>query len=152
MLISLRSQSVKLIAHLKSSTEESVIIIFHLDILPMQTISTLKPFLRTILSILDFRGAFVVESMFFFFSWRLPLSFLISQFNIYHTSEQYFSHALTGLFGSDQREAFTSEQPKRQHFTSVNNCQIFGVKKNFFSQQRVIKLPHNFGKQLTGSQ
>ena len=151
MLVSLRSQSVKLIAHLKSSTEESVIIIFHVDILPMQTISTLKPFFGTIFSIMDFRGAFVVESK-FFFSRRLPLSFLISQFNIYHTSEQYFSHALTGLFGSDQREAFTSEQPKRQHFTSVNNCQIFGVEKKFFSWQRVIKLPHNFGRQLTGSQ
>ena len=85
MLVSLRSQSV--IAHLKSSTEESVIIIFHLDILPMQTISTLKPFFGTIFSIMDFRGAFVVESKFFFFSWRLPLSFLISQFNIYHTGE-----------------------------------------------------------------
>ena len=57
MLVSLRSQSVKLIAHLKSSTEESVIIIFHLDIWPMQTISTLKPFFGTIFSILDFRGA-----------------------------------------------------------------------------------------------
>ena len=84
MLVSLRSQSV--IAHLKSSTKESVII-FHLDILPMQTISTLKPFFGTIFSIMDFRGAFVVESKFFFFSWRLPLSFLISQFNIYHTGE-----------------------------------------------------------------
>ena len=67
MLVSLRSQSVKLIAHLKSSTEESVIIIFHLDIWPMQTISTLKPFFGTIFSIMDFRGAFVVESKFFFF-------------------------------------------------------------------------------------
>ena len=86
MLVSLRSQSVKLIAHLKSSTEESVIIIFHLDILPIQTISTLKPFFGTIFSIMDFRGAFVVESK-FFFSWRLPLSFLISQFNICHTGE-----------------------------------------------------------------
>ena len=85
MLVSLRSQSVKLIAHLKSSTEYWTII--HLDILPMQTISTLKPFLRTIFSIMDFRGAFVVESKFFFFSWRLPLSFLVSQFNIYHTGE-----------------------------------------------------------------
>ena len=130
MLVSLRSQSVKLIAHLKSSTEYWTII--HLDILPMQTISTLKPFLRKIFSIMDFRGAFVVESKFFFFSWRLPLSFLISQFNIYHTGEQYFSHALTGLFGSDQRKAFTSEQPKRQHFTSVNNCWIFGIEKIFF--------------------